>query len=57
MADGSYTGVDNLGAMTAARNYNRFLVQEVLRDCRGASAVVDFGAAAARFCANLENAG
>ena len=57
MADGSYTGVDNLGAMTAARNYNRFLVQEVLRDCRGASAVVDFGAGCGTFARELRARG
>ena len=44
-----YHGADNLIAMTEARNYNAFLVQEVLRYSGGASAVVDFGAGSGTF--------
>ncbi len=57
MADGSYTGADNLAAMTAARNYNRFLLQEVLRESGGAAAVVDFGAGSGTFARELRERG
>jgi SAM-dependent methyltransferase len=57
MADGSYTGVDNLDAMAEARNYNDFLVREILRGCEGASTVVDFGAGCGTFARMLRERG
>jgi SAM-dependent methyltransferase len=55
--DGSYTGTDNLLAMTLARNYNEFLVQAVLRHSGGAGVVVDFGAGAGTFARKLREHG
>lgn len=50
MADGQagsderYSGVENLEALEAARRYNRFLVQQVVRSAAGSPSAVDFGA-------------
>jgi SAM-dependent methyltransferase len=43
-SDGLYSGVDNLEVLTCAVNYNRFLVDCVVRAGRGAAGAVDFGA-------------
>jgi SAM-dependent methyltransferase len=40
----SYTGIDHLETMAAARNYNEFLAGEVLARAAGAKVAVDFGA-------------
>jgi len=57
VTDASYTGADNLIAMTMARNYNEFLVQEVLRHSGGAAVVMDFGAGAGTFASKLRERG
>ncbi|MGA2059046.1 MAG: class I SAM-dependent methyltransferase [Thermoguttaceae bacterium] len=57
MGDTSYTGTDNLEAMVDARNYNAFLVREVLRNARGAASAVDFGAGTGTFALALRNQG
>src|SRR3989304_3130258 len=54
---GFYTGADNLIAMTMARNYNEFLVQEVLRHSGGAAVAVDFGAGSGTFACKLRQRG
>jgi anaerobic magnesium-protoporphyrin IX monomethyl ester cyclase len=52
-----YTGADNLEAMTSARNYNAFLLDEVLRNSGGAAAAVDFGAGTGTFARALRERG
>jgi SAM-dependent methyltransferase len=44
MADDLYPGIDNLEVLADAVNYNRFLVDAVVRASRGARTAVDFGA-------------
>jgi hypothetical protein len=44
-----YTGVDNLEVMAEARNYNDFLIEEVIRNCGSSPRVMDFGAGAGTF--------
>lgn len=57
MADGSYTGTDNLIVMSMARNYNAFLMQEVLRNTGEATVVMDFGAGTGTFARKLRERG
>jgi SAM-dependent methyltransferase len=57
MTNASYTGADNLVAMNAARNYNEFLVEEVLRHSGGAVVVMDFGAGIGTFSRILRQRG
>jgi SAM-dependent methyltransferase len=57
VANGSYTGTDNLIAMTLARNYNEFLVHEVLRHSQGAVVAMDFGAGVGTFACKLRECG
>jgi SAM-dependent methyltransferase len=58
MTETAYSGVDNLEAMAAlARNYNRFLVRQVERQCGGADRLVDFGAGTGTFSAMLRDRG
>lgn len=44
MSDELYSGVDNLEVLADAVNYNRFLVDAVMRASHGANSAVDFGA-------------
>ena len=44
-----YTGRDNLEVMAQARNYNRYLVEQVLAVSQPGQRVVDFGAGAGTF--------
>lgn len=44
MTDEFYSGVDNLEVLADAVNYNRFLVDAVVRASHGADSAVDFGA-------------
>ena len=44
-------------AMSVARNYNEFLVQEVLRHSGGAAVVMDFGAGTGTFARMLSQRG
>jgi SAM-dependent methyltransferase len=57
VADGSYTGTDNLIAMSMARNYNEFLVREVMRHVGEASVAMDFGAGTGTFARKLRERG
>ncbi|HSR02110.1 MAG TPA: class I SAM-dependent methyltransferase [Methylophilaceae bacterium] len=44
-----YCGIDNLNAMVAAHNYNRFIIRQLLREAGDSIAIVDFGAGAGLF--------
>ena len=52
-----YSGRDNLEVMALARNYNRFLVDQVLAVSRPQQLVVDFGAGAGTFSRPVAQAG
>ncbi len=45
----SYTGVDNLEVMQEAKNYNRYLLNTLLKFHRGAARTLDFGAGSGQF--------
>lgn len=52
-----YSGVDTLEVLDAAKNYNRFLVSEII-SCRGGSEIaLDFGAGIGRFSEPIRDAG
>lgn len=53
----TYTGTDNLEIMAEAKNYNRFLHEQVARDLREGSRVVDFGAGIGTFAFPLVDRG
>jgi len=48
-----YSGITNLEVMREAKNYNRFLVDLVLRAARPGDVIVDFGAGAGTFALPL----
>ncbi len=52
-----YTGVDNLEVMLEARNYNAYLVDQVLANARGVDVAVDFGAGIGTFDRALRERG
>lgn len=52
-----YSGTDNLEVMLEAENYNRFLVDEVLRHYPGQGQVLDFGAGVGTFSAMVRDRG
>jgi SAM-dependent methyltransferase len=52
-----YTGADVLEFMTAAKNYNAFLLREVVRHAEGATQAVDFGAGIGTFAKMVRDAG
>ncbi len=52
-----YHGTDNLEAMTDAKNYNAFLVRELVRNARGSATAVDFGAGTGTFAEALRDRG
>jgi len=48
-----YTGIDNLEVMLCARNYNRSLVKNILKNSTEKSRVVDFGAGNGYFAVEI----
>jgi SAM-dependent methyltransferase len=58
MSEVAYTGADNLEAMEAARNYNRFLHTSILSAIPASSAkVLDFGAGTGTFAERIRRSG
>jgi SAM-dependent methyltransferase len=57
MAEELYSGVDNLEVLTDAVNYNRFLVDSVVRASKGAAGAVDFGAGEGTLSAAVRSRG
>ena len=55
--DGGYSAVDNLEVMEEARNYNRFLIDEVLRHADPSGPIADFGAGTGTFARHLRDRG
>ena len=55
--DFAYTGRDNLEAMTEAVNYNRFLIDSVMRWVRPGDRVLDFGAGSGTYADMLRERG
>ncbi len=53
----SYSGIDNLEAVKAAHNYNRFLINQVTRASKGAQTALDFGAGLGTFSDSLRERG
>ena len=52
-----YSGVDHLEILADARNYNKFLTDQVIRNGRGAVSALDFGAGIGTFSVALRAAG
>lgn len=52
-----YTGVDNLEMMALAKNYNEFLMRQVMRYKVGDGPYVDFGAGTGTFAVDLRSRG
>ena len=52
-----YKGADNLEALLDAVNYNRFLVDEIVKASRGAAIAVDFGAGMGTFATAVKRRG
>ncbi len=52
-----YSGTDNLEVMLEAENYNRFLVDEVVRHYPGQGRVLDFGAGVGTFSTMVRDRG
>jgi putative flippase GtrA/SAM-dependent methyltransferase len=52
-SDGTYTGVDNLEVMEAAKNYNRYLLGLVEGTARARDRILDFGAGSGTFARPL----
>ena len=52
-----YSGTDNLEVMLEAENYNRFLVDEVVRHYPGRGRALDFGAGVGTFSAMVRDRG
>jgi SAM-dependent methyltransferase len=52
-----YTGVENLEVMREAENYNRYLLELVMRYAAGAKRVIDFGAGSGTFAVPCAAAG
>jgi SAM-dependent methyltransferase len=57
MQQEAYTGVDNLEVMQEAVNYNRYLLEMVLRHAPLKGKVLDFGAGSGQFAAPLSARG
>jgi SAM-dependent methyltransferase len=58
MSEVAYTGADNLEAMEAARNYNRFLQASILSAIPASSTkILDFGAGTGRFAERIRRSG
>src|SRR5262245_12468083 len=55
--DNRYTGIDNLEAMEAARNYNRYLTSLILDRAECDKAVLDFGAGTGTHAKRLRERG
>ncbi|SLN77837.1 class I SAM-dependent methyltransferase [Roseisalinus antarcticus] len=53
----SYSGVDNLEVMLEAKQYNRFLTDQVLKNRIGKSAILDFGAGIGTFSTMVRDRG
>lgn len=53
----SYSGVDNLELMLLAKNYNNFLLREVVRTGQDCKTVLDFGSGIGNFALKMRNAG
>lgn len=51
--DGTYTGIDNLEVMEAAKNYNRYLLGLVEGTARAGDRILDFGAGSGTFARPL----
>jgi len=54
---GEFAGIDLLDVMDEAVNYNRFLLDEIVRFADGCQNVLDFGAGNGRFAAALRQMG
>lgn len=56
-ADEPYTGIDNLEVMREAENYNRYLLDLIVRHSGGARRAIDFGAGSGTFAVPCTAAG
>ena len=53
----NYTGVDNLNVLSIAKNYNEFLLKEILFYAEGGSELLDFGAGIGTYAIPLRERG
>lgn len=57
MEQGGYAGEDNLEILVGAKNYNKFLVDQIILYSHGAESALDFGSGIGTFSTAVKNSG